>query len=124
MIRSRSTAALLRGSTFLAVAAMGAASEVLLGVAIPDRYTLRFKQKVTIRQAIDMWAPVATAMLALAPDQLTPPLAGAGGLRNRHAVDGAIATYRGLISSTKKVNAPIYSAFAEKVAKQPDWRAA
>ena len=58
-------------------------------------------------------------MLALAPDQLTPPLAASGGLRNRHAVEGAIGTYRGLIVSTKKVNAPIYSAFAEKVTKQP-----
>jgi hypothetical protein len=57
-------------------------------------------------------------MLALAPDQLTPPLASTGGLRNRQAVEAAIATYRGLIASTKKVNAPIYSAFAKKVTKQ------
>jgi hypothetical protein len=109
----------LRGSTFLAVAAIGAACEALLGVAIPDPYALRFKNTVTIRQAIDAWAPVVSAMLALAPDQLTPPLAGTGGLRNRNAVQGAIATYRGLIASTKKVNAPIYSGFAEKATKQP-----
>ena len=77
----------LRGSTFLAVTAIGAASEAILGIAIPDRYSLRFKKKLTIREAIDAWTPVITAMLALAADQLTPPLAGTGGLRNRQALD-------------------------------------
>jgi hypothetical protein len=109
----------LRGSTFLAVAAMGAASEAVLGTAIPDRYALRFKEKIAISQAIEAWAPVVGAMLALAPDQLTPPLASTGGLRNRQAFDGAIATYRAIIGATKKVNSPIYSAFAKKVTQQP-----
>jgi hypothetical protein len=109
----------LRGSTFLAVAAMGAASEAVLGVAIPDRYALRFKKSITIPQAVNTWTPVVVAMLALAPDQLTDPLSGTGGLRNRQAVDGAIATFRAIIAATKKVNTPIYSAFAEKVTRQP-----
>lgn len=107
----------LRGSTFLAVAAVGATSEAVLGMAIPDRYALRFKRNVIIPQAVDAWTPVVSVILALAPDQLTDALTGPGGLRNRPAVEGAIATFRAIIVATKRVNAPIYEAFAEKVTK-------
>ena len=107
----------LRGSTFLAVAAMGATSEAVLGMAIPDRYTLRFKENLIIPQAVDAWTPVVSAILALAPDQLTDALTGPGGLRNRPAVEGSMATFRAIIAATKRVNAPIYSAFAERVTK-------
>lgn len=107
----------LRGSTFLAVAAMGATTEALLGVAIPDRYALRFKENVTIPQAIDTWTPVVSVMLALAPDQLTDALTGSGGLRNRQALESSLGTFRAIIVATKRVNAPIYSAFADRVTK-------
>ncbi|CUU53994.1 AIPR protein [Parafrankia irregularis] len=105
----------LRGSTQLAVAAIGATSEILLGVAIPDRYTMRFKKASSVGDAIEVWTPVVTAMLALAPNQLSAPLEGAGGLRRRDVVRTTIATFRGLISATSKVNAPIYSAFSQAV---------
>jgi len=105
----------LRGSAQIAVAAIGATSEILLGAAIPDRYTMRFKKVSSVGEAIDTWTPVVVAMLALAPNQLSAPLEGTGGLRRREVVGAAISTFRGLISATSKVNRPIYSTFAEAV---------
>lgn len=55
----------MRGSTFLAVAAVGAISETILGIAIPDLYALRFKRKLTVAEAVDAWTPVLAAVLAL-----------------------------------------------------------
>ncbi len=105
----------LRGSTFLAVAAVGSISETIMDVAIPDLYALRFKKKHSIAEAVDLWAPVLSAVLALAPTQLTNPLTSAGALRNRVAVETATGAFRGVLGATQAVNAPIYSAFAQQV---------
>ncbi|MEU3552791.1 AIPR family protein [Streptomyces fragilis] len=105
----------MRGSTFLAVAAIGASIESVLDVPVSDRYNLEFKKKLTIPKAIEAWRPVITSLLSLAPDQLSAPLLSAGGLRNRTAVDAAIGTYRAVVSATSQVNKPIYAEFAEMV---------
>ncbi|MGW2917601.1 AIPR family protein [Streptomyces angustmyceticus] len=105
----------MRGSTFLAVAAIGASIESVLDIPVPDRYDLEFNKNLTIPKAIDAWRPVTTALLSLAPDQLSSPLSSTGGLRNRAAVESAIGTYRAVVSATSQVNKPIYSDFAEKV---------
>lgn len=106
----------LRGSIYLAVAAIGSAIESVLDMAIPDRYALHFKRSLNIRQGAEAWGPVVSAMLALAPAQLTEPLAGIGGLRRRQGLDTAIGNFRSIVGATKRVNSPIYSAFAEQVA--------
>lgn len=105
----------MRGSTFLAVAAIGASIESVLDVPVPDRYEMEFKKNLTIPKAIEVWRPVTAALLSLAPDQLSSPLASTGGLRNRAAVESAISTFRAVTSATSQVNAPIYLDFASKV---------
>jgi hypothetical protein len=102
----------LRGSTFLAVAAIGAAVESIVGLAIADKYLLRFNRTLPIQKAVEQWNPVVSAMLALAPDQLSAPLESAGGLRNRAALEASLNTFRSLVGATKKANAAIYSQFA------------
>lgn len=110
----------LRGSTFLAVAAAGAVSELILGTAVPDRYALRFKGNLAVFEAAEAWRPVVTTVLALAPNQLTEPLVAPGALRNRAVADAAIARFRGLLNTTKAVNTPIYAAFAVRVIQKLD----
>jgi hypothetical protein len=105
----------MRGSTFLAVAAIGASIESVLNVPTPDRHNLEFAKNLTIPKAIEAWIPVTTALLALAPNQLSSPLSSTGGLRNRTAVESAINTFRAVVSATSQVNEPIYSAFAKLV---------
>jgi hypothetical protein len=105
----------MRGSTFLAVTAIGASIESVLNVPITDRYSLEFSKNLTIPKAVEAWLPVTKALLALAPNQLSAPLSSIGGLRNRTAVDSAISTFTAVVSATSQVNEPIYSAFAEMV---------
>ncbi|MFJ9754192.1 AIPR family protein [Streptomyces sp. NPDC101149] len=105
----------MRGSTFLAVAAIGASIESVLDVPVSDRYNLEFRKNLSIPKAIEAWIPVTTSLLSLAPDQLTSPLSSTGGLRNRVAVDAAMKTYRAVVSATSQVNKPIYADFADKV---------
>ncbi|MGW1593864.1 AIPR family protein [Streptomyces sp. NPDC002343] len=105
----------MRGSTFLAVAAIGTSIESVLNIPTPDRHNLEFTKNLTIPQAIEAWIPVTTALLALAPNQLSAPLSSTGGLRNRTAVESAINTFRAVVSATSQVNEPIYSAFAKLV---------
>ncbi|SEL98790.1 AIPR protein [Blastococcus sp. DSM 46786] len=105
----------LRGSTFLAVAAVGAVCETVLGVAIPDRYSVSFKKRLSVAEAIAEWQPVLQAVLALAPTQLSAPLIVPGALRNRVAVDSAINNFRAVLVATATINQPIYSSFSKQV---------
>jgi hypothetical protein len=105
----------MRGSTFLAVAAIGASIESVLDLPVSDRYNLEFTKNLSIPKAIETWGPVVTSLLSLAPNQLSSPLSSAGGLRNRAAVDAAIDTYRAVVAATSEVNKPIYADFAGKV---------
>ncbi|MGW4301519.1 AIPR family protein [Streptomyces sp. NPDC004646] len=105
----------MRGSTFLAVAAIGASIESVLDIPVPDGYNLEFDENVTIPKAVEAWTPVTTALLSLAPDQLSSPLSSTGGLRNRAAVEAAMGTFRAVVSATSLVNKPIYSDFAKSV---------
>ncbi|MFF0547689.1 AIPR family protein [Streptomyces sp. NPDC004311] len=105
----------MRGSTFLAVSAVGASIESVLDAPVSDQYSLEFKKNLTVPKAIESWLPVTTALLALAPDQLSSPLSSVGGLRNRTSVDAAINTFRAVVSATSQVNKPIYADFASQI---------
>lgn len=115
--RELSTWFSLRGSTFLAVTAVGAVAETVLGAAVPDRYGLSFKKKLSVAAAIAAWQPVLKAVLALAPTQLSVPLLATGALRNRVAVETATNNFRAVLVATSTINQPIYSAFAQQVAQ-------
>lgn len=110
----------LRGSTFLAVAAISNAIEEVLGYAVADRYSLTFSKSYTVAEAVDAWKPVVEAMLALAPNVLAQPLKSAGGLRNRSSVESAMMQYRNFANASKTVLAPIYGTFAALVEKKTD----
>ncbi|MGW4826656.1 AIPR family protein [Amycolatopsis japonica] len=107
----------LRGSTFLAVAAIGNAMEAILGYAVTDRYSLKFSKTYTISDAIELWTPIVSAILALAPTQLEKPLKSAGGLRNSSNLSSALEAHQGLVDATKAVNDSIYTEFAAVVEK-------
>lgn len=47
-----------RGSNYLLVAAIGSCIETVLGVAVANRYSLRFKKNVSPADAIEAWQPV------------------------------------------------------------------
>lgn len=105
----------LRGSTMLAVTAVGAVAEGILDKTIPDRYDLQFTNDLSVQDAVDAIMPTLEAALALAPSQLTEPLTATGALRNRAAVDSALAGFRALFNATKAANRPLYEGLAAKL---------
>jgi hypothetical protein len=107
----------LRGSIMLAVEAVGATIEILLGAAVSDPYTLRFKRNLTMARATEAWTPVVESLLAFASDQLREPLMAPSALRNREVVNSALSNFRSLAVSARKINSVTYSPFADLVSK-------
>jgi hypothetical protein len=104
----------LRGATFLAVAAVGSAMEIVLDRAVADKYGLQFVRAKSVTAAVEAWAPVVQAVLSFAAGQLSSPLSS-GGLRARGPVAEALIALRGILSATKVANKPLYEAFAKEV---------
>ncbi len=53
-----------RGSNYLLVAAFGSSIETMLGVAVADRYSLRFKENLSPTATTEAWQPVVDVALA------------------------------------------------------------
>jgi len=104
----------LRGSNMLAITAVGSVAESIVNKTIADRYSIRFKNKLTQQQGADALKPTLDAALALAPSQLSEAL-GSRGLRNRAQVDEGLASFRALFGATKSANKNIYEKLAEQV---------
>ncbi|SEJ51350.1 AIPR family protein [Demequina mangrovi] len=104
----------LRGSNMLALTAMGAVFETVLNRTIADKYALAFQGSPNLQEAADKLKPALDAVLALAPSQLSDALSGSA-LRNKAKVDTALATFRGLVRSTKTSNRHIYTALGNEI---------
>ncbi|MFF8437365.1 AIPR family protein [Streptomyces bacillaris] len=104
----------LRGSIMLAVEAIGHARESLIGAAVSDPYTLRFKKNLSMPKATQAWEPVVETLLAFAPDQLRNPLVTSS-LRNRPAVTKALSNFRSQVVAARKHNRETYELFADRV---------
>lgn len=104
----------LRGSNMLAVTAIGAVIEAIMGKTVPDRYAIQFKRKLPLQDAADALKPTLDAALALAPSQLSEAL-GARGLRNKAKVDDGIASFRALFGATKSANRAIYESLTSQL---------
>jgi hypothetical protein len=89
-----------RGSQFLLLAGLGASAELLVGAPIADRFTLRFRARNTVAQAVARWDPVVDALLPLAGNSLVNALQTERGLRSDESVRAAMETFRAFVEST------------------------
>jgi len=101
-----------RGSIFLLTAAMGHSVETFLGVPVPDRFALRFKDNVSPKQAIEYWRPLIQPSLSFAT-QLRPGLEG--GMKNPQKVQEAVLTFQSLLEAIKNANSATFASFAARI---------
>lgn len=90
-----------RGSNYLLVAAIGSSIETILGVAVADRYSLRFKQNLSPADAIEVWQPVVQVASAFSA-KLHP--ATDRGLKAQDRVQTAIEEFGSMLEATRSAN--------------------
>ncbi|MCW5250597.1 AIPR family protein [Streptomyces sp. SHP 1-2] len=105
----------LRGSIVLAVEAIGAVHETLIGTAVANPHALRFKKNLSMSKAAETWQPVVESLLAFAPDQLRAPLVTSTALRNRATVDQAVKSFRAQVNSARKHSKSTFETFSQHV---------
>ncbi|MEW1951614.1 AIPR family protein [Pseudarthrobacter sp902506025] len=101
-----------RGSNHLVVAAVAAGLETIVGGPIADRYSLRFKGKVSPTQAATKWAPMLQVVLPFT-GQLTD--ATDQGLKSRDKVAAAIANFTAMVEAVRSANTGPFDSFAAAV---------
>lgn len=104
-----------RGSLYLLVAAVAGAAEVYLGRALTDTYELSFGEAVSPATSAEYWMPLVEALLPLAPTPLSSVFDN-GGLRRKEVVDAGLKSFRAIVASTRRGNAPIFDEFRSRVA--------
>ncbi len=101
-----------RGSILLLVAAIGASIETYLGRAVPDRFSLRFRDNISPHVAAELWRPIVESALSFV-ERLEPALERT--LKNKERVTEAVDIFGSLVSATRQANAAIFDPFAEAV---------
>jgi hypothetical protein len=101
-----------RGSNHLVVAAVASCLETIVGGPIADRYSIRFKGKVSPAQAATKWKPVLDVVLAFT-GQLSD--ATDQGLKSRDKVTSAISKFAAMVEAVRSANTGPFDTFAAAV---------
>jgi hypothetical protein len=101
-----------RGSNHLLVAAVASCLETILGSPIPDRYSIRFKGKVSPTQAAAKWKPVLKVLLAFT-SQLSD--ATDQGLKSKDKVSSAISNFSDMVEAVRSANTAPFDTFSADV---------
>jgi hypothetical protein len=99
-----------RGSNYLLVAAIGACIETVLGVAVADRYSLRFKKNLSPVKATEAWQPVVDLALAFS-GHLMP--ATDRGLKAQDRVKKALEDFSSMLEAARSANPVPFDTLAE-----------
>lgn len=105
-----------RGSIHLAVGAIGACMEVLLGKQVPSLFDLRFSSGMDLDQAKERWRPVVDACLALHESLQSFLDADA---KAEADFKKQVAQFKGLVLATKSGNTKTYRDFASRITNEP-----
>lgn len=98
-----------RGSNYLLVAAIGSCIETILGVAVADRYSLRFKDNLSPADAIKAWRPVVDAAVAFSA-HLMP--ATDRGLKAQDRVKRALGDFSAMLEAVRSANPDPFDSLA------------
>lgn len=103
-----------RGSNYLLVAAIGSCIETILGVAVADRHSLRFKKSLSPAQSTGAWQPVVDLAMAFS-GQLVP--ATDRGLKAQDRVKKAIEDFSSMLEAVRSANPVPFDALAAATEK-------
>jgi hypothetical protein len=102
-----------RGSQFLLQASIGACMEIILGTAVPNKFSLSFGSAISPARGRDLWKPIVEAVTPFAHCLRAEDLRGS--LRNQVRVDDAINAFRSIVRSTARSNKDVFGEFAAGV---------
>lgn len=105
-----------RGSNYLLVAAIGSCIETLLGVAVADRYALRFKKNMSPAEATAAWQPVVDVAVAFS-GHLLP--ATDRGLKTPDRVKKALDDFSAMLEAGRSANPSPFDALAAGTEEAP-----
>lgn len=103
-----------RGATFLLAAAIAAGLETILGRQITSKFSIRFRDKLTVRQAIDTWRPIVDLSIPLVR-RLSSAFSN-GNITSRESVQGAINDFVDMLEAVREPNTATLAVFATKIA--------
>ncbi len=101
-----------RGSTYLLVAGISSALEIILGKKIPNKFKLHFKKNLSPNQGTLKWKPIIEVCSPFM-NELTTGLSD--GFKSETYVNNAIDRFVNFLASTREVNMPIFSNFRKEV---------
>ncbi|WP_110205889.1 AIPR family protein [Nocardioides daejeonensis] len=103
-----------RGSNYLLLAAIGSCIETILGVAVADRHSLRFKKNLSPAQSTAAWQPVVDLAMAFS-GHLAP--ATDRGLKAQDRVKKAIEDFSSMLEAVRSANPVPFDALAAATQK-------
>jgi hypothetical protein len=101
-----------RGSIILFSTAIADCLENLLSRKIPNKFSVRFKENVSLDEAKAIWRPIIKIGTSFA-DQLKEGLQD--GIRNQERINEARKTFVSLMRAVKEANSRIVKVFADKI---------
>ena len=101
----------LRGSSYLLVAAIAGSIEVMFDKAIPDAFSLRWKETVSLQKAIANWDDIIVCLLPFAHN--LGKAISESSLKNKDNVREKISTFRSFVEATKGGNELVFRKFEQ-----------
>ena len=102
-----------RGATFLLTSAVSAGLESILDRQINSVFSIRFRDNISARDAIEIWKPVVDVLLPCIP-QLSAAFTG-GNITNKDNVKSAINAFVDMVEATKNANIELFNTLSEKI---------
>jgi hypothetical protein len=102
-----------RGDTFLLTSAVSAGLESILDRQINSVFSIRFRDNISARDAIEIWKPVVDVLLPCIP-QLSAAFTG-GNITNKDNVKSAINAFVDMVEATKNANIELFNTLSEKI---------
>lgn len=101
-----------RGSIFLLLSGISNSMEIILGRAIPDKFTLTFSKKLSPEGVAEIWQDILPVALAFV-DRLVPALEKT--MKDQVVLAKSLQDFASLIEATIDTNQPIYRKFSKEI---------
>lgn len=102
-----------RGATFLLTSAISAGLETILDQQINSSFKVRFRDNISVREAISYWQPVVDVVMPWI-SRLSGAFSG-GNIANKENVKAAIDLFVDMLEATKLANQEIFSTLSERI---------
>ncbi|CEF42175.1 hypothetical protein ASN_2921 [Acetobacter senegalensis] len=101
-----------RGSVFLLVAAVGECLETIIDKPIPNKFLLRFGERISPEQAVQLWKPTVEALSGL---HIHLDKALTDGLKNQERISDNLKAFSQLVATLKGPYASFFESIKDNI---------